>query len=341
MKRLIVLACLTGVVSTKAQNVGIGTTLPTEKLDINGNIKISGSINLNGNTGLAGQALTSQGNNPPTWTTITGSILTENTSTQFSEASSELFTGDIVLKSAAVADKWYDGVGLVSFGDSLFAFGGWYSNGSTGEIFINTIRYSVNEGATWNISSYVLPFSGHAFVYFKSPDGWLYIIGADNYNFQYVQTVWRTKDMHTFTVMTSSAGWGTRSLMGGWADENSNIYIAGGQTTTDVATGPNDIWKSTDGGATWAQIANNINVNGAYFLGQNMCNHIKYFNKRVYAVAGGISASAQFDTYTKKVYSASINNLSVWRKENDLPYTNGLRYANVEVWDGKDRKSVV
>ena len=335
MKRLIVLACLTGVVSTKAQNVGIGTTLPTEKLDINGNIKISGSINLNGNTGLAGQALTSQGNNPPTWTTITGSILTENTSTQFSEASSELFTGDIVLKSAAVADKWYDGVGLVSFGDSLFAFGGWYSNGSTGEIFINTIRYSVNEGATWNISSYVLPFSGHAFVYFKSPDGWLYIIGADNYNFQYVQTVWRTKDMHTFTVMTSSAGWGTRSLMGGWADENSNIYIAGGQTTTDVATGPNDIWKSTDGGATWAQIANNINVNGAYFLGQNMCNHIKYFNKRVYAVAGGISASAQFDTYSKKVYSASINNLSVWRKENDLPYTNGLRYANVEVWDGK------
>ncbi len=335
MKRLILLACLTGIVSANAQNVGIGTTSPTEKLDINGNVKISGYINLNGNTGTSGQVLTSQGNNPPTWTTVQGAIPTENISSPYSEASSELFTGDIILKSSAVADKWYDGIGLVSFGDSLFAFGGWYSSPATGDVYLNTIRYSIDEGATWNISSSILPFFGHAFVYFKSADGWLYIIGADNFNFQYVQTVWRTKDMLTFTLMTSSAGWGTRSLMGGWSDENSNIYIAGGQTTNTVSTGPNDIWKSTNGGQTWTMIANNINVNGEYFLGQNICNHIKYFNKRVYVVAGGISAALPFDTYSKKVYSASINNLSIWRKENDLPYTNGMRYANVEVWDGK------
>ncbi len=335
MKRLIVLACLACIVSANAQNVGIGTTNPSEKLDVNGNIKISGSINLNGNTGTNGQVLTSQGNNPPIWTTVEGNTQSDNISTQYSEASSELFTGDIILKSSAVADKWYDGIGLVSFGDTLFAFGGWYSDGIS-QIYINTIRYSVDDGTTWNISSSVLPFSGHAFVYFKSSDGWIYIIGADNFNSQqYAQTVWRTKDMRTFTVMTSAAGWGTRSLMGGWSDENSNIYIAGGQTTDFVSTGPNDIWKSSNGGQTWTKIADNINVNGEYFLGQNICNHIKLFKNRVYVVAGGISAAAAFDTYSKKVYSASINNLSLWRKENDLPYTNGLRYANVEVWDGK------
>ena len=334
MKRLILLACLTSSISSQAQNVGIGTTTPTEKLDVNGNVKISGYLNFNGNTGTSGQVLTSQGANPPIWKTVSETN-SDFTPVEYSQASSELFTGDIVLKSSAVADKWYDGVGLASFGDSLFAFGGWYNSAGTGNIYINTIRYSIDEGANWTVSNAVLPFSGHSFVYFKSPDGWLYIIGGDNNNFQHLQTVWRTKDMQNFTVMTTTAGWGTRSLMGGWVDENSNLYIAGGQQTANVATGPNDIWKSTNGGATWERIADNINANGEYFLGQNICNHIKYFNKRVYVVGGGISAAAPDDTYSKKVYSASINNLTSWRREKDLPYTNGRRYASVEVWDGK------
>ena len=335
MKRLIVLACFTCYIPVHAQNVGIGTTTPTEKLDVNGNLKISGYLSLNGNTGTTGQVLTSQGTNPPIWATVPGTELTGFAPVQYSQASSELFTGDIVLKTSALADKWYDGVGLASFGDSLFVFGGWYNNVTTGSIVTNQIRYSTDEGSTWVLSNSVLPFSGHTFVYFKSPDGWLYIIGADNFNIQNVETVWRTKDMQNFTVMTTTAGWGNRTLMGGWADENGNLYIAGGQTTTNVATGPNDIWKSTNGGSSWTQIANNIHVNGEYFLGQNICNQVKYFNNRVYVVGGGIAAAAPEDTYSGKVYSASINNLSIWQKENDLPYSNGRRYANVEVWDGK------
>ena len=335
MKRLIVLACLICFISAGAQNVGIGTTTPSEKLDVNGNLKISGYLNLNGNTGTSGQVLTSQGTNPPIWTTVSGTKSTDLPPTEYSATSPDMFTGDIILKSSAVADKWYDGVGLVSFGDTLFVFGGWYNSAGTGNMFINSIRYSIDDGATWALSNAVLPFSGHAFVYYKSPDGWLYILGSDNNNFQYLQTVWRTKDMQNFAVMTTNAGWGTRILMGGWADEDGNIYMAGGETTTNVSTGPNDVWKSTDGGATWTQIANNINVNGEYFLGQNICNQVRYFNKRVYVVGGGISASVPFDTYTKKVFSAPISDLTNWRKENDLPYSLGRRYESVEVWDGK------
>ena len=40
-----------------SQNVGIGTTLPEEKLDITGHIKMTGEIKPNGVAGQAGQVL--------------------------------------------------------------------------------------------------------------------------------------------------------------------------------------------------------------------------------------------------------------------------------------------
>ena len=44
-----------------AQNVGIGTTTPTQRLDVNGNIRVSGAIMPGGNAGNAGEVLTSNG----------------------------------------------------------------------------------------------------------------------------------------------------------------------------------------------------------------------------------------------------------------------------------------
>ncbi|MBI3219864.1 MAG: hypothetical protein HYZ44_10155, partial [Bacteroidetes bacterium] len=50
-------------------NVGIGNTLPTEKLDVTGNVKFSGELKPNGNAGTVGQVLTSQGiGAAPQWT---------------------------------------------------------------------------------------------------------------------------------------------------------------------------------------------------------------------------------------------------------------------------------
>ncbi len=49
-------------------NVGIGTTNPTQRLDVNGNVKFSGALMPNNLPGTAGQVLTSAGAGaPPTW----------------------------------------------------------------------------------------------------------------------------------------------------------------------------------------------------------------------------------------------------------------------------------
>jgi hypothetical protein len=52
-------------------NVGIGTTSPTEKLDVIGNIKFTGALMPNNTAGTTGQILTSAGAGvAPTWTTL-------------------------------------------------------------------------------------------------------------------------------------------------------------------------------------------------------------------------------------------------------------------------------
>lgn len=58
--------------SAQTTNVGIGTTNPVEKLDVDGNINLTGSIKINGQDGAAGQVLMKNSSGLMSWGSLTG-----------------------------------------------------------------------------------------------------------------------------------------------------------------------------------------------------------------------------------------------------------------------------
>ncbi|MES2777709.1 MAG: hypothetical protein V4722_26255 [Bacteroidota bacterium] len=57
----VIFVALVLCIKLDAQNVGIGVTAPSQRLDVGGNIKFAGALMPGGNTGTAGQVLTSGG----------------------------------------------------------------------------------------------------------------------------------------------------------------------------------------------------------------------------------------------------------------------------------------
>jgi hypothetical protein len=66
MKKIFLLLFISPIL-LEAQNVGIGNPSPTEKLDVNGNINLTGTIKANGVDGTAGQLLMKNSNGNLVW----------------------------------------------------------------------------------------------------------------------------------------------------------------------------------------------------------------------------------------------------------------------------------
>lgn len=72
MKKLLAIIPLLIVITGAAQNVGVGISTPSEKLDVNGNINIQGNLKVNGNAGRAGQVLQMSSNGTQIWANTFG-----------------------------------------------------------------------------------------------------------------------------------------------------------------------------------------------------------------------------------------------------------------------------
>lgn len=70
-KTVLIIVTFIFYLNVTAQNVGIGTTTPAQKLDVVGNLKVSGAIMPGGTSGTNGQVLTSNGAGvAPTWESV-------------------------------------------------------------------------------------------------------------------------------------------------------------------------------------------------------------------------------------------------------------------------------
>lgn len=71
-KSFVVVTVLFFISNTNAQNVGIGSASPSEKLDVAGNINMQGILKVNGNAGKPGQVLRVNNDGTQSWASMFG-----------------------------------------------------------------------------------------------------------------------------------------------------------------------------------------------------------------------------------------------------------------------------
>lgn len=149
-------------------NLGVGNVIPSEKLDVTGNIKFSGALMPNNNSGSSGQVLTSNGTNtPPIWTTPTSIIKAKCT-----------FYDDTMA-------IWSPGVGVSPSGFTYSTIGSWGAKvGTTITPVSNLNITSIKKlySGIYKISFAPGTFTNNNYSVFVHADDGLQVCGDDKWN---------------------------------------------------------------------------------------------------------------------------------------------------------------
>lgn len=133
MKKLLLLSLLAFYTQTNAQNVGIGNPTPAEKLDVTGNINVTGTIKANGTDGTAGQVLKNNGNGTIAWSSADANLKYKfckiiNTTSTFTIPAGV---------TEIMVELWGAGAGSTTYA-------GGFSGNYVREVFINRIPGTVH-----------------------------------------------------------------------------------------------------------------------------------------------------------------------------------------------------
>jgi hypothetical protein len=152
--------------------------------------------------------------------------------------------------------EWIDDTALVWYADALWRLGGAVHAGFQ----TNAVLRSLDYGATWttvlphdaNPIDRWIPTSGAGFFVFDwAGTQYLYKVGGNHPD---GHDVWRTTDGEHWELVAVGPAELSRSLRC-YGQLGGNLYAMGGQVdAADPATALNDVWRSSDGGATWVQL---------------------------------------------------------------------------------------
>ncbi|PTN31440.1 hypothetical protein C6366_18115, partial [Desulfonatronum sp. SC1] len=140
------------------------------------------------------------------------------------------------------------GHGLVALPDGEIVLMGGWADANTNEVWLSEDKGEswtrMTDNAGWSPRGYFAAEALH--------DGSIVIMGGHSgINPPELGDVWRSTDNGaTWTQLTDAAPWGPRSSHSSALLPNGDILLMGGQIP-DHPGSANDVWSSSDGGATW------------------------------------------------------------------------------------------
>ena len=147
--------------SAQSGNVGVGVAMPGEKLDVDGNIQLTGEIKLNGSGGTVGQVLTSNGNGTMAWASQTMPASSASGYGNWGDCGTNQNIGDY----NPVADpegKSGDGFGEASAIDGLFAVIASRSDDVGANVNQGSVCVYQFDGVRWNFFQKLTDPAGEA-----------------------------------------------------------------------------------------------------------------------------------------------------------------------------------
>ncbi len=150
--------------------------------------------------------------------------------------------------------------GRTSFGctalsdNSILVMGGFMGGSS----YSKYVYRSTDNGATWNVINTSVDWSGRSDpVVVTLSDDSIVLMGGRDSSYNELNDVWRSTDMGaTWTQMTANASWSARWHHTAVALSDDSIVLIGGEDENGHLL--NDVWISTDMGATWTEITTTV-----------------------------------------------------------------------------------